>query len=139
MSMLHETEDWSERLNRGNCPKCELMPKPENQVITSCKHMYCGGCYYSLSIAGEPLQRICSKCNSGIEAAARCYLPEEETIGKSPPNLTEATLTDPSKKQSPKKKRKKNVKKKQGAGFYEVVAPSRVEDEDEPDDDEEVD
>ncbi|PWY94320.1 SNF2 family helicase [Aspergillus sclerotioniger CBS 115572] len=68
--VLHENENWDERLERTNCPTCEFVPV--NPVITSCKHLYCEERYYSLltdksTALGIP---ICQRCLEPIEEAA---------------------------------------------------------------------
>lgn len=81
MSWLHKEGNWTERLDRGNCPSCGNYP--EEAVITSCKHLYCEECYCLLieessqtdseenGAAGDS-KPTCRACKATIDEAAHC-------------------------------------------------------------------
>ncbi|PWY79259.1 hypothetical protein BO70DRAFT_338462 [Aspergillus heteromorphus CBS 117.55] len=135
MCDLHEDGQWDERLERASCPKCNFVPV--NAVITSCQHMYCEECYYSLldddmtSADGKP---ICVHCSNVIEEAAYEALKEIEL---DPPEKEE-----PQQKKTKKQlQRKKKATKKMPRGkYYHVAMPGPADEEDDkPDADEETD
>ncbi|PTU25320.1 hypothetical protein P175DRAFT_0514074 [Aspergillus ochraceoroseus IBT 24754] len=81
MEQLHNNGDWIERAYRGVCSYCNL--EPDKTVVTSCMHLYCEECFYTLheeaekSESGKPQ---CLKCRDSIFEATRCGPAEEAEL-----------------------------------------------------------
>ncbi|KAE8376890.1 SNF2 family N-terminal domain-containing protein [Aspergillus bertholletiae] len=136
MTTLHEDEQWVERIERGNCASCGLMPM--NPVITSCMHLYCEECYYLLIKEGE--RRICSSCNTCIEASATCPISEDGEVGE----LSSALIIGKMKKQKKSSKKNQNKTRRDFMGGFPAAVThctdeAEDEAEDETDEDEKVD
>ncbi|KAE8147933.1 SNF2 family N-terminal domain-containing protein [Aspergillus avenaceus] len=131
MESLHEKEEWPERLERSNCADCKLIP--QKPIITSCMHLYCEECYYTLTEEGSTpttMKRICSKCDVPIDLAALCADEVDET-----PKISHTPIT-----REPPLKRRKTAKRKFMSSMWGVTTNSGDgDDEDQPDDDEEID
>ncbi|PYH38842.1 putative SNF2 family helicase [Aspergillus neoniger CBS 115656] len=132
MDELHDREMWDERLQRTNCPECEFVPvKP---VITSCKHLYCEECYYSLRMDKDKMimEPECVRCRVPIMEAA--YF--EEAVGEK----TQPASVLESLKGKEKQSKKKTTTKKKGTGnMGRFTTPLSEEMDEEPDADEDTD
>ncbi|RAK99458.1 putative SNF2 family helicase [Aspergillus ibericus CBS 121593] len=131
MSELHEQENWDERLERTNCPSCEFVPV--NPVITSCKHLYCEECYYSLlndknTMLGKP---TCGSCLDLIEEAA--YFEEQPKQAQSVQSTSSGA-----KNKEKRLKKKTSTKKGPGSGMRRITW-GQTESDEESDVDEETD
>ncbi|KAJ5496418.1 hypothetical protein N7463_008405 [Penicillium fimorum] len=97
---------------RRTCPRCEeVVNDPEPHVVTSCRHVYCQGCFDSLPDQygnTESMTRFCIACNEPIEEAGY----SEDLLEKAPKN-------------SPKK-RKQSTPKKKGKEIFEKKKRPRV-------------
>ncbi|KAJ5587530.1 uncharacterized protein N7459_003295 [Penicillium hispanicum] len=61
-------EDYSERLK---CAWCENVPN--RAFVTSCQHLYCEECFYTLPEGGDTVDKntpVCCSCEVGIDEAA---------------------------------------------------------------------
>lgn len=118
MCKLHDEEQWDERLDRTNCPKCKMVPVMP--VITSCMHLYCEECYYVLgSIEPGPSNSkpVCVECNEPIQEAALGV--EVENI-----DLPKPTTGEAGQKNMQKSTGKRTMTKgKTRNGMFRMAAP----------------
>ncbi|KAJ5690017.1 hypothetical protein N7462_004409 [Penicillium macrosclerotiorum] len=73
MERLHEEESWLEVDRRALCGSCENIPT--QAFVTSCSHLYCEECFYSLPYNKDCIEngfRICQHCEEKITEAAHC-------------------------------------------------------------------
>ncbi|OJJ77117.1 hypothetical protein ASPBRDRAFT_112628 [Aspergillus brasiliensis CBS 101740] len=133
MDELHDREKWQERLARTNCPECNFVPV--NPVITSCRHLYCEECYYSLRMDNDRmiLKPDCVRCRVPIIEAAH-FIEEIGGEKTQSPSIHEAI--GGKKKQS---KKKTTTKKQTGSSMRRITAPQSEESDEEPDADEDTD
>lgn len=132
MDELHDREMWDERLQRTNCPECEFVPvKP---VITSCKHLYCEECYYSLRMDKDKMimEPECVRCRVPIMEAA--YF--EEAVGE---KTQTASVLESTKGKGKQSKKKTTTKKKGTGNMGRFTTPLSEEMDEEPDADEDTD
>ncbi|KAK1140042.1 hypothetical protein N8T08_010951 [Aspergillus melleus] len=116
MCKLHEEEQWDERLDRTNCPSCKMVPVVP--VITSCMHLYCEECYYSLSTNDPSPSNSnpkCAECNLIIDEAALGV--EVEHVDVSTPPSGKAAQRN---KQKPGRKWAKG---RSGGGMFRMSTP----------------
>jgi SNF2 family DNA or RNA helicase len=106
MTELHDSGQWIERLSRTNCPSCGNFP--QGTIITSCNHLYCEECYYSLLNEGnnrsENGKPVCQKCDVGIEEAAHCGSIDNFPINEPVETTTASTSSQAKEKDKPRKK-----------------------------------
>ncbi|GKZ87241.1 hypothetical protein AnigIFM59636_000370 [Aspergillus niger] len=132
MDELHDTEIWEERLARTNCPQCDFVPV--NPVITSCRHLYCEECYYSLRMDKDKMlmEPNCVSCRVPIMEAA--YFKEDGDEKTRP--ATTLGAVNRKKKQG---KKTTTTKKQARSSMRRVTAPQIEESDEEPDADEDTD
>ncbi|PYH72881.1 putative SNF2 family helicase [Aspergillus vadensis CBS 113365] len=132
MDELHLSEIWEERLERTNCPICKSAPV--NPVITSCRHLYCEECYYSLRMDKDKMlmEPKCVNCCVSITEAAYCK--EEGNLKTQPASIHGATF------RKEKQRQKRTTTKKQSrSSIRQITAPQADETDEEPDADEDTD
>ncbi|PWY77663.1 SNF2 family helicase [Aspergillus eucalypticola CBS 122712] len=132
MDELHLREIWEERLERTNCPICKSAPV--NPVITSCRHLYCEECYYSLRMDKDKMLREpkCVNCRVSITEAA--YFKEEGNEKIQPASIHGAT------NRNKKQRQKRTLTKKQArSNIHQITAPQADETDEESDADENTD
>ncbi|OJZ84527.1 hypothetical protein ASPFODRAFT_720787 [Aspergillus luchuensis CBS 106.47] len=132
MDELHLREVWEERLDRTNCPICKSAPV--NPVITSCRHLYCEECYYSLRMDKDKLlmEPKCVNCRVSITEAA--YFKEEGNEKTQPASIHGATIW-----KGKQRKKRTTTKKQSRSSIRQITAPQADETDEEPDADEDTD
>lgn len=132
MDELHLGEIWEERLDRTNCPICKSAPV--NPVITSCRHLYCEECYYSLRMDKDKLlmEPKCVNCRVSITEAA--YFKEEGNKKTQPASIHGATIW-----KGKQRKKRTTTKKQSKSSIRQITAPQADETDEEPDADEDTD
>lgn len=132
MDELHLREIWEERLERTNCPVCKSAPV--NPLITSCRHLYCEECYYSLRMDKDNMlmEPKCVNCRVLITEAA--YFKEEGNEKTQGAWIHGVTI------RKEKQRQKRTTTKKQSrSSIRQITAPRADETDEEPDADEDTD
>ncbi|KAJ5177543.1 uncharacterized protein N7500_000242 [Penicillium coprophilum] len=129
-----EYSNYQEHLRRI-CPCCRSMVwEPKPYVVTSCRHVYCQGCFDKLPDQDgktDSITRICNFCNEPIEEAGYSEGSAKTSPKKSPKKRKQST---------PKKKGKEifeTTKRRRNSFKNQVLLRDISDDEwDDPDDDE---